>query len=109
MSKKPLQSFYAAGKALALAELGTDAGVTLRDMPSMTALQVITTVAGGHFKVDLPTVSETGHELFPIVAGSIAIEQAAKRGEIKIDKAALERAIGGCIIECTRMSRFVPL
>jgi hypothetical protein len=47
-------------------------------------------------------VSVNGAELLALIAGSEAVKQAVARGDIRPDKAKLERMIGGAIIEATR-------
>ena len=102
---KALNAFYAAGRAIGLAEIGAPADVSIRDIPSMSPIQVATTVAGGHFRVDLPVVSDTGDEVLPLIAGSEAVKSAVSRGDVRPDRAALERLVGGSVIEIARHIR----
>jgi hypothetical protein len=89
-SKKPLQAYFAAGKAIALADLGLAADVSL-GAPSMTPWQVAATVIGGSFRVDLPEVSVNGAELLALIAGSEAVKQAVARKNLAAGSASPTR------------------
>jgi hypothetical protein len=57
----------------------TSNNVALRDVPSMTPMQVAATVIGGSFRVDLPEVSINGAELLALIAGSEAVKTPDRR------------------------------
>jgi len=103
---KALNAFYAAGRAIGLAEIGAPADVSIRDVPSMNPLQVAATVAGGHFRVGLPVVSDTGGEyILPLIAASESVKAAVARADVRPNQAALERLVGGSVIEIARHIR----
>jgi hypothetical protein len=60
---KILNSYFAAGKALALLEIGQCADESRWEAPSMTPKQAHDICPGGTLNVDLPFVSDSGLEL----------------------------------------------
>ena len=101
MNKKALNAFYQSGRAIGLCEIGARADISLSGAPGMSPFQVAATIAGASFRVDLPPV-KSEDDLMPVLCASEALQQAVKRGAVKSNQAALERIVGGAVIEASR-------
>jgi hypothetical protein len=97
-----LSSWYAAGRAIGLLEIGKAADVDARDTPSAT-IDRVRNVAD--YMTDLPTVQADGSDLLPLIAGTEAVARAVKTGAVRVKRRDTERLISGATIEQARTIR----